>query len=189
MSDPRLFARLLAPLARRIRLMASRAVVGLIDDGAGLQLAQVKLLDGEVRDRVARFQQYGVTSVPFPGAEGVYLSLNGSRDQGVLIAIDDRRYRLKALQPGEAALYDDLGQMIHLTRNGIVIDGAGLPVTITNTPKVRAETDMLECTGEIRDHCDSGSRSMSEMRQVFDGHDHNDPQGGKVGTPNQVMGA
>ena len=114
-------ARMIAPLARRIRLIAARAVVSLIDDATKLQGAQVKLLADEVRDQVERFQQYGYTSVPFPGAEGIYLSLNGSRDHGVVICIDDRRFRLKNLRPGEVALYDDQEQVVHLTRDGILI--------------------------------------------------------------------
>ncbi|PND29703.1 baseplate assembly protein, partial [Achromobacter pulmonis] len=77
---------------------------------------------------------------------------------------------------------------VHLTRAGIVIDGAGKPVTITNAPKVRAETDLLECTGEIRDRCDSGGRAMSEMRETYDGHDHPGDSGGTTGKPNQGMG-
>jgi phage baseplate assembly protein V len=118
---PRDFAKLLAPTARRLRLMASRAVLSLIDDAPGVQLVQVKLLDGEVRGGVERVQQYGFTSVPLAGAEGVFLSLGADRDHGVIIAVDERRYRLKALKGGEVAIYDDLGQKVHLTREGIVI--------------------------------------------------------------------
>jgi phage baseplate assembly protein V len=107
MDVAKLVARMTAPLARRIRLIAARAVITLIDDASKLQGAQVKLLADEVRDQVERFQQYGYTSVPFPGAEGIYLSLNGSRDHGVVICIDDRRYRITGLQAGEVAIYTD----------------------------------------------------------------------------------
>lgn len=113
--DGKAFAKLFAPYARRIRLIAARAIISLIDDGTKLQSAQVKLLADEVRDLVERFQQYGCTSVPLPGAEGIYLSLNGSRDHGVLICVDDRRYRITGLQGGEVALYtvDDKGGEDH----------------------------------------------------------------------------
>src|SRR5260364_207023 len=67
-------------------------------------------------------------------------------------------------ESGEAALYDDLGQRVILTRHGIVIEGAGLPVTLRNTPevtlkasaKVRIEAPVLECTGQIIDQCNAG---------------------------------
>lgn len=111
--------KMLAPLARRIRLIAARAVVTLVNDATRLQSLQARLLADEVVDAVERFQQYGLTTVPHPGAEGIYLSLNGSRDHGVVICVDDRRYRLTGLADGEVALYDDLGQKVHLKRTGM----------------------------------------------------------------------
>lgn len=109
--------RMLAPLRRRVRLMVARSVVSLVTDGGGIQLVQVKLLAGEVRDGVERFQNYGFTSVPHPGAEGVMVCVGGDRDHGLVIAMDDRRYRLKGLAEGEVAIYDDQGQACHLKRD------------------------------------------------------------------------
>ena len=185
------FSQLLAPLARRIRLLTARAVITVINDALKMQAVQVKLLDGEVCDNVERFQNYGFTSVPFSGAEGVYLSIGGDRDHGVVICVDDRRYRLKSLQPGETALYDDQGQKVHLTRNGIVVDAAGklvtvqsaTTVTIKASTKVRMETPLLEVTGEIKDNCDTTGKTMSGMRDIYNTHTHSDPQGGSVGAP------
>jgi phage baseplate assembly protein V len=167
--------------------MVSRAILSAVNDAGGIQVVQVKLLADEVRDAVERFQNYGMTSFPLPGAEGIMVCVSGNRDHGIVISMDDRRYRPKNMQPGESAQYDDLGQMVHLTRDGIVITGAGLPVTITDTPKVRMETALLEVTGEIKDKCDSTGRTMSGMRTIYNGHTHNDPQGGAVAAPNQGM--
>lgn len=71
-------------------------------------------------------QHYGYTSRPKDGAEVVYIV-----EGNVVIAIasDDRRYRLK-IEEGETALYDDLGQKVHLTRSGIVVESPK-PVTVT----------------------------------------------------------
>lgn len=63
--------------------------------------------------------------------------------------VADRRYRLQGLAAGEVALYDDLGQKVHLTRGGIVIDGAGLPMTIQNTPHLTADTAQFTLTGDL----------------------------------------
>lgn len=181
-------SRMTAPLARRLRLMVGRAVVTAIADGGKVQSAQVKLLDGEVRDGVEVLQQYGVTSIPHGKMEGVYFSVGGDRDHGVLICVADRLFRLKGIAPGEVALYDDLGQKVHLTRDGIVIDGATLPVTIRNTPKVRMETPLLECTGEIRDRCDDAGLSMAEMRDTYDDHTHHENDShGETNQPSQQM--
>lgn len=145
--------RALAPLARRIRLMAGRAVLTLIDDATKMQGVQVKLLDGEVCNNVDRLQQYGFTSVPLPGAEGVYLALGGSRDHGVVIVADDRRYRIKGLQGGEVAIYTDedkaagehrilfkRGKEIHLVAgaSSIVMTPTGITITAPNLDIVKA---------------------------------------------------
>lgn len=149
----KIVAKMLAPYARRIRLIAARAVITLIDDASKLQGAQVKLLADEVRDLVERFQQYGYTSVPLPGAEGIYLSLNGSRDHGVLICVDDRRYRITGLQGGEVALYTDedkeagehrivlkRGKEIHMVagESSIVMKPDGITITTPSFDIVKA---------------------------------------------------
>lgn len=179
-------AKLVAPMARRIRLLASRAVVGMVNDELKLQGLQVSLLADETRDKVERFQNYGFTSVPHAGAEGITIALGGSRDHLAAIAVDDRRYRLKNLADGEVAVYDDLGHQIHLTRSGIVIHGGGHQVLITGTPRLRVEAD-IEATGEVKDLCDSSGKTMSNMRATYNSHTHPGDSGGTTGTPNQGM--
>jgi phage baseplate assembly protein V len=208
-----LVARMLEPVGRRIRLMVARAVVTAIADAGKIQSAQVKLLDGEVRDAVEILHQYGFTSIPHGQPEGLYFSVGGDRDHGVMICVADRQFRLKNIAPGEVALYDDLGQKVHLTRGGIVVDGAGLPIAVQNTPvvtvtadtKVSLVTPLVETTGdlhvagnihsalsivadgEISDQ--GGTKSMSGMRGVFNGHDHheNNAANGNTNQPNQQM--
>jgi hypothetical protein len=41
------------------------------------------------------------------GAEGLYLSIGGVRDDGVVICVSDRRHRPKELQDGETCLYNE----------------------------------------------------------------------------------
>lgn len=183
----RLIARMMAPLQRCVANMAARATVALVNSAGRIQRVQMRLLNGETKQSLDHFETYGLTSNPLPGAEGVALFFGGDRSHGVIINIGDRRYRLQSLAAGEVAVYDDLGQKIHLTRAGIVINGAGLPVTITNTPKVRMETALLEVTGEIEDLCDSTGRTMSGMRGVYNGHTHPGDSGGTTDEPNQEM--
>lgn len=108
MSDPRT---IVARLTARFR-------VTLADDGGPVQRLQGEALAGEIRDQVERMQDYGFSSHPLPGAEGLMLSVAGSRSQAVALAVGDRRWRLH-LAPGEAAVHDDQGQVVHLTRSGI----------------------------------------------------------------------
>lgn len=106
---------------RRTLTAASRAVVSGIDDDGGRQLVQVTGYADEVLDGIERFQPYGLSGVAPVGAEAVLLSLGGSRAHSIAVAVEDRRYRLRALAGGEVALYDDQGQTVHLTRDGIVV--------------------------------------------------------------------
>lgn len=122
---------ILSTLARRIRLVIGRGVVRLVNDAGGLQRVQVELYRGELRE-LDRVQDYGMTSVPLPGAEVVTGSVGGSRNHSVVICIDDRRYRLKGLKPGEVALYTDEGDTIHFKRGRIIEINAGAEV-IVNT--------------------------------------------------------
>jgi phage baseplate assembly protein V len=136
-------------LAARVRGMVSRAVVSLVNDALKMQALQVTMMAGQTPDDAEHFQHYGFTSVPLPGAEGIALAVGGSTGHTVVINVDDRRYRIKALPGGEVCLYDDLEHKVHLTRDGIVIDGAGQIVRITNTPLTKIESD-LQVTGNVQ---------------------------------------
>lgn len=110
---------MLDALARRVRMIVSRAALTLVNDALKVQGVQLTVLDGEVV-QVQRFQQYGYTSVPLPGAEAIVAAVGGVRSHLVALAVDDGRYRLTHLQAGEVALYDNAGNVIHL-QNGQVI--------------------------------------------------------------------
>lgn len=181
-------AKMLRPISRRIRLMVGRAVITALDDSGGMQVAQVRLLSGEVREGVEILMQYGHSSMAPGKPEGVYFALGGDRDHGVMINVGTRSVRFKGLRPGESVLHDDQGQKVHLTREGIVIEGAGLPMTIRDTPKVRFETPLLECTGEIKDRCDADGKTMESMRTTYDDHTHRENDaGGETNVPTQRM--
>lgn len=140
--------KLLAPLRRRVRLMISRAILSGINDGTGIQLVQVKLLDGEVRDGVERFQNYGFDSVPLSGAEGVMACVSGDRDHGIVIVMDDRRYRIKGLQGGEVAVYTDEDKQAHkhriIFKRGGAIEVLGKNITVNATETARLEGDVVK---------------------------------------------
>lgn len=146
--------RALKPLKQRVMLTIGRAMVLLVNDALKLQGLQVSLLADEVRDDVERFQQYGFTSHPHAGAEAIAACVGGSRDHVVVLAIDDRRYRLKSLAQGEVAIYTDEGDTVVLKRGRIVEITAGTElkitaptVTINATTKVQVNGPLLQVTG------------------------------------------
>jgi phage baseplate assembly protein V len=126
----------IGPLKRRVLQSVARAVITAIADDKGLQKLQVELLADELHSNVDRVQNYGFTSAPLPGAEGVFLSVGGSREHGVIIAVDDRRYRLKPLAPGEVALYTDEGDKIHFKRGNKIEINSGAEINLIAASKV-----------------------------------------------------
>ena len=175
-----------ANLSRRIRLTATRGILSLISDARKMQGVQVKLLDKETREG-ERLQNYGFSSVPHGGAECVFLSLNGIRDQGVVIVADDRRYRLSGLQGGEVAIYSDEGDSIILKRNNR-IEVKTMTFKVVASDMAEIDTPLLKCTGDILDNASTQAKTMRQMREIFDGHTHAGDSGGTTSVPNGKMG-
>lgn len=180
----------------RMMSMFGRGRITLVDDTGGTQTAQVVLGPLETRDGMPRMAEYGFASNLPADTDAVVVCLGGDRSRGIIIATGHQIYRLKGLKTGEVAIYDDLGQKVHLTRTGIVVDGGGLPVTVQNTPSITHDSPTVHCTGNLTvdgsivaqgDISDHGNKTMAGMRAVFDTHDHTDPQGGTVSTPNSSM--
>jgi len=170
-----------APIARRVRLMARRAVVRLVYDDPKMQEVQLAVFDGEVRDHVERWEDYGFTSHPLVGAEALVLALGGSTDHGAVVKVGDRRYRVTGLEAGEVCIYTDEGDRITFKRGReIVIDTQTL--TINASTKVTLNTPLVETSGEVKaasdvlDQSGGSGRTMASMRSVYNSHTH--PGGG-----------
>ncbi len=180
----------------RIANMFTRGRVRSVNAAGKLQVLQLDLLAGETKDRLEHLEPYGFTSHPLAGAEAAAAFLDGDRSHGVVLVVADRRYRLVGLEAGEMAIHDDQGQKVHLTRAGIVIDGAGLPINIVNTPSVTIDSPQVTTTGDLKvngsivadgDISDNTVKSMAGMRTVYNGHNHNDPVSGVTSDPNTDM--
>lgn len=120
----------LAPLQRRVLNLIARGVIKAVKDSGGLQRLQMTLLAEETANDIERIQEYGFASNPKDGAEGLALFLGGDRSHGVVIATDDRRYRMK-VSPGKVAIYDDEGQYVYIKTGGVVEVKANTKVLAT----------------------------------------------------------
>lgn len=202
--------RLVEGVHRRVMLAVARAVVRLVDDSKKLQEVQLALLAGEMRGAVERFQNYGFTSVPHANAEAAVVFVGGNRDHGLVLAVDDRRYRVKSLQAGEVCIYTDEGDRIHLKRGRLVEVTTGtLKVTAAakieltapeieinaatlvdvNTPLLDANHD-IKASGDVYDHAGTGDqRTMAGMRTIYNTHTHdeNEVLGSPTDEPNELM--
>lgn len=139
--------RLIDPIKKRIMNFFSRGVVQSCDDSKGIQRVKVALFADEIQDNVERFQNYGFTSKPLPGAEAMTIFHSGNRDHGVVIAVDDRRYRLKGMADGEVAIYTDEGDSIHFKR-GNKIDITTNVLTVNASTKTVVNSPLAEVNAE-----------------------------------------
>jgi phage baseplate assembly protein V len=145
-----------AALAGKIFLAISRGTLTRANDATKMQTADIRLLHDEAIAAAERFQDYGFTSVPKPAdgngtAEVITIFVGGSRSHPIVIRVDDRRYRIKGLQPGESSQYDDQGQQVYISRSGIQILGgpSNLPITakVGNTSFVIANGTITATDG------------------------------------------
>lgn len=166
--------RALSPLSVRISNLVGRGVIKRVDDAKKVQELQVDLLDGETRDEVESFGQYGLTSSPPVGAEAVAIFVGGRRDHALVIGVEDRRYRVKNLPTGEVCLYSQHGQTIVLKTNGDV------EITPKAGQKLKIATD-VEVTGTLTASVDvvGGGKHLAT-------HTHSVPAGSVTSAPGAV---
>jgi len=137
---------------RRVLLAIGRGRVTTANDGGPVQKLQAKFSDFETHDNLPRLAEYGLTSNPPIGSDAIVVFLGGDRSNGVVIATGHQLSRMKGLLPGEVAIFDDLGQSAYLTRAGIVIEGAGLPITVNGVTAINGNTTIngkLHVTGAV----------------------------------------
>jgi len=199
-ADLRRIQRELQQLRTRVALLAARAAVRRVDDTEKMQTLQADLLAGNTKDGIEHFQHYGFTSKPRPpsgsmGPEGIGLALGGSRAHTAIICVDDRRYRLKALEDGEVALYDDQGQVVKLGRSLLHVKGTtkvkveapDVDVVASGTIKLDApnvhvtgnlgvDGDVeaggnVEADGDVSD-LSGTAQTMAAMRTTYNAHVH-----------------
>jgi len=184
----------LNPIIKRVRLMLGRGIVRLVLDNEGIQKMQVSLLKNEVRSALERFQEYGFTSNPRAGAEAAIMFLGGMRDHGIIVGVEDRRYRLQGLTSGEVAIYTDEGDKIVLKRgneievttNKYKVNCQDYEVNASN--KATFNTPLLRASGDIIDNYTTNFNSMANGRTIYNQHVHpENDSGGPTDDPNQQM--
>lgn len=172
-------------LARRALLGLGLGRIKLVKDDGPVQMVQASLSDDELID-LPRLTDFGFSSNPPIDSHILASFIAGVRAQGVVTSTGHPESRPKDLKPGESILYNFAGVKVYLSLHGLHVDGAGLPITISNCPRctitasdeiildtktVRA-THAIIAGGDITDNAGNGGASMASMRQTYDGHDH-----------------
>jgi len=183
-------SRLMAPLKRRLRVLFTRGVVRLIEPATLMQSVQVEGLAGELMSGVEHFEAYGLTAHPHPGAEALLAALGGDRSHTVAVTVADRRYRLTNLAPGEVALYDDKGNVVHLMRDKVKVTAVDHLEATAPTTLITSEVTIdgnLKVKGDITDRYATTGTTLEHVRSTYDSHTHDENDGGSTSTPNQSM--
>jgi phage baseplate assembly protein V len=92
----------------RLHHTVRRITVNTSDDTGQYQTLQTTGFPGEVRDGIPNVQNYGFSSNPLPGAEGVTVATSaGYQGLGTVIAVNDSRpnYRPTHQKPGEICAF------------------------------------------------------------------------------------
>lgn len=110
----------MSALSNAVRNMIARGVLETVSDQRGVQVLGLSLLDGERKDNVERFQNYGFSSVPVGEAEAIVIFPGGDRSSGVIIAMDERGSRMTGLLPGEVGMYSNSGNSVILHADGLI---------------------------------------------------------------------
>lgn len=142
----RVITKIVAPLHRRIMLQVRLGKVISVNDDDKTQRLQVKMSSGELLDLVRSILPYGFTHFPHKESEGLFVSPGGNSGHMIAVSIGGREYRLKSLKEGEVALFDDIGQVVHLTRTGIIV-GSPQNIYLKTDGILRLEGEGVEIHG------------------------------------------
>ncbi|HHX7413360.1 TPA: phage baseplate assembly protein V, partial [Haemophilus influenzae] len=132
--------------AEEIR-QAFRGVLHLVKSADNIQKVQASGLADETLQDVELMQQFGFTSVPPANTQAVILPIGGQTTHGIVIATENGSFRLKNLQGGEVAIYDESGSSIVLKKGRLIeIDCDVLKINATTKVDISSplvETDQV----------------------------------------------
>lgn len=183
---------------RRVQMLFGRGRIALIDDSGPVQMAQMTTNDGMTLDDRYRLTEFGFSSVPPIDSEVLAAHMSGDRTAGVIISTNHQGSRPRGLAYGETILYSEDGKHIYMTASGgIVIEAQGQDVTVNNATNVTINsstqilmnTPILKVTGDILDNSGSNTKTIAQMRGIYDGHHHGGvtPGAGSSSPPDSSM--
>ncbi|WP_375751584.1 phage baseplate assembly protein V [Vibrio sp. HN007] len=122
--------------------------------GATTGRLQIKTALGRTNDRIDRLHNYGFMSRPLVGAKTYNLFIGGVTARGFTVSVEDKRHQIE-LEPGEVAVLDDKGNLIHFTRDAIKINSSAKIEVIAagdinvTAPKVSVTAESTEFSGDV----------------------------------------
>jgi phage gp45-like len=165
--------------------MVSRGKVQGSARGKIRNVVQLQLLNGEVRNNVEYMMPFGRSALP-SGGDAIMLTVGGTRDDVVAIAVDDPAKRIRGLAPGEFG--DSDGQ------SAIVFKANQLQVQSTQPIAMQSDATIYVTAAAVAMGAVGATlyRMMNElMIPVFNNHVHSGVQSGgsNTGVPTTTLSA
>lgn len=133
----------------QIRTMISRGRLVSSDDSGGYQKIKAKGFANDEADEIVRHQQFGLSSNPGPGAEGLLLRLGGRAERTIAILFELLGKRPKSLPVGATALYNAFDIVWKLLSTKADLDHGGKNLHVRNVAKVKIEVnDWIQLDGD-----------------------------------------
>lgn len=133
----------------QIRSMISRGRLLETNDAGDYQTIKAKGFAAEELEDVVRHQQFGLSSNPGSGAEGLLLRLGGRAERTIAILFELLGKRPKSLPVGSTALYNAFDIVWKLLATKSDLDHGGKNLHVRNAAKVKIEaSDWIQLDGE-----------------------------------------
>lgn len=127
---------------------AFRGKLTLTQSGEPIQRVQVSGLADETLQDIEQLQQFGFTSHAPAHTEVIVIPLGGDTSHGIVIAGEHGSFRVKNLQSGEVAVYDESGSSIVLKQGRLIeIDCNNL--VINASQKVQINSPLTETSAVL----------------------------------------
>ncbi|MBX9838736.1 MAG: phage baseplate assembly protein [Silvanigrellaceae bacterium] len=115
-----LIRKITSPLYERIVSIISICSINKTNDETNTQTAQCEFFKDDPRENLERWQNYGITSVPPNGSEGICLFHGGERESGYIIATEDKDSRPIGLKIGEVCIYTIEKDHIYFKKDNLI---------------------------------------------------------------------
>lgn len=169
----------ISTLYRRAMMTVTMAKVTASNDGGAVQALQTQT-PMEVKGDTPRLMEFGFSSGLPAGADVVILCPNGDRSNAIVIASGHAASRHSGLNPGETVIFNQWGQYVKLTEDGIEVQANGKTVDVKQATQVTIEASegatvkgpFMKCTGDVIDNCESNTTTLKQLREAFNQHNH-----------------
>lgn len=136
-----------ADLADALRSMQRLARVVKVNDSGPQQIVDVHGAFGDKPRKIWRVQDFGYSSNPPAGSEGLLQALAGNSDRLIYRDGGHQEHRPKNLPAGGTALYDADGKLLKIVKEETTFDAGNKPLTLFNATKVKIEASETVAIG------------------------------------------